>query len=106
MMYGFGDAEAPLPESTALMEDLVVDHLQQLLGRALAAGEERQRNVKRPAGGEIKIKERDLLFALRKDRRRHARVVELLEVWREQKAATKTRNPEDYDKDDDDDELL
>ena len=34
-----------------------------------------------------RVKERDLIFALRKDPRRQQRVAELLEVWKEVKAA-------------------
>ena len=37
MMYGFGDAAAPLPQSVSLMEDLVVDYLQRVLHRASRA---------------------------------------------------------------------
>ena len=67
------------------MEDLVIDYVQQVLQQAYTACEERQRGPKMKAGAEVKVKERDLLFVLRKDPRRYRRVQELLEVFREQK---------------------
>mmetsp|Transcript_20963 Transcript_20963/g.70894 ORF Transcript_20963/g.70894 Transcript_20963/m.70894 type:complete len:97 (+) Transcript_20963:2-292(+) len=85
MMYGFGDARQPLARSVELMEELVVDYVQQLLHRAQGACESRQRGAR--GVGVAKVKERDLLFALRRDPRRQQRVEELLEVWKEVKAA-------------------
>ena len=85
MMYGFGDDRAPLAASCCLMEELVVDYVYELLHRAQAACEQRQRGVR--GGGTSRVKERDLIFALRKDPRRQRRVEELLEVWKEVKAA-------------------
>lgn len=70
--------------------------------QASEAGEERQRQQRRGAGsgGAAIVKERDLLWILRKDPRRHERVRELLEVWEEQKEARVGRQPEDYEKGD------
>jgi transcription initiation factor TFIID subunit 13 len=94
-MFGFGDDANPLPQSIALMEDLVVDYLQRVLHSAADTCEERSRHARR--GGEApRVKERDLLFALRKDKRRLRRAQELLEVYEEQKEARK-----DYAKDQD-----
>ena len=45
---------------------------------------------------DAKVQEWDLLFVLRRDRRRYARGVELLEVFKEQKTATSGKAPEDY----------
>ena len=47
----------------------------------MAAAEERARSTR--SGGTSRIKERDLLFVLRKDRKRLHRVLELLEVFEE-----------------------
>lgn len=95
MMFGFGDDANPLPQSVALVEDLVVDYLQRVLHSAADACEERSRYTRR--GGEApRVKERDLLFVLRKDKRRLQRAQELLEVYEEQKEARK-----DYAKDHD-----
>ena len=46
-----------------------------------------------------RVKERDLLFVLRKDRKRLDRVLSLLEVYEEQKEA-RGKPPEDFSKDD------
>ena len=96
-MYGFGDTSQSLPQSVALMEDLVVDYIHQTLQRAHAVSEERLRGVKR--AGESKIKERDLLFVLRKDPRRRRRVEELLEVYQTNKEDAMQERP-DYANDD------
>ena len=85
MMYGFGDDRQPLTRSVLLMEELVVDYISSLLQRAQSASEQRQRGAR--GGGAARLKEQDLLFALRKDPRRQRRVEELLEVWKEVKAA-------------------
>ena len=99
MMYGYGDSSSPLPESVQLMEDLVTDYLQQVLQQAQCACEERQRAAKARVGTDVKVRERDLLFVLRKDPRRHRRVQELLEVYREKMLATQDKP--DYVKEDD-----
>mmetsp|Transcript_6426 Transcript_6426/g.19035 ORF Transcript_6426/g.19035 Transcript_6426/m.19035 type:complete len:105 (+) Transcript_6426:3-317(+) len=100
MMYGFGDAAAPLPQSVSLMEDLVVDYLQRVLHRASEVAEERQRHVRRSSAEGARVKERDLLFAIRKDSRRLQRAQELLEVFDEQREARKTyaKDHEEYAK--------
>ena len=46
-----------------------------------------------------RIKEKDLLFVLRKDRKRLDRVLSQLEVYEEQKEA-RGKPPEDFSKDD------
>ena len=99
MMYGFGDSSQSLPQSVHLMEDMVVDYLQQMLQQAHTACEDRQRSLRR-AGAEAKVKERDLLFVVRKDPRRHRRVQELLEVYQANKEDATQERPE-YAKDDD-----
>ena len=55
-----------------------------------------------PGSSTSRIKEADLLFVLRKDRKRLHRVLELLEVFEEQKQARATENVDEmaksYDK--------
>ena len=97
MMYGFGEDLHPLPQSVALAEDMAVDYLQQVLRRASDAAAERQRG----GGGAARVRERDLLFAVRKDAKRVARLQELLDVHEEQKAARQDK-PEKYEESDDD----
>lgn len=101
MLYGFGDVRTPLPQTVQLMEDLVVDYVTQVLRKASAAAEARQRATR--GSSTSRIKEADLLFVLRKDRKRLHRVLELLEVFEEQKQARATENVDEmaksYDKD-------
>ena len=94
MMYGFGDVPRPQPESVQLLEDMLMDYLQLFLQQANAACEERNRG----SSSAPKIRERDLLFVLRKDPRRHARVQELLEAYEIVKN-TRGRKNEDWEKD-------
>ena len=84
MMYGFGDAKQPLAQSVHLMEELVIDYVHSVLHQATVACEGRQRGAR---AGVARVKERDLIFALRKDPRRQQRVEDILEVWKEVKAA-------------------
>ena len=100
-MYGYGDKKNPLPESMALLEGMTVDYLQQVLNRAAEAAQHRQTREKHAEDVAVKVRERDLLFVLRKDQRRLLRVKELLEVWEEQKDARQGKAPESYAQDDD-----
>ena len=73
----------------------------QVLRKASGAAEARQRATR--GSSTSRVKEQDLLFVLRKDRKRLHRVLELLEVFEEQKQARATENPDNmaksYDKD-------
>ena len=95
MLYGFGDVRTPLPQTVQLMEDLVVDYISQILRKARSVAEERSLYTK--GGGAVKVKERDLLFVMRKDRKRLTRALELLEVHEEIKR-DRGQQPEDYAK--------
>lgn len=95
MMYGFGDDRQPLAQTVHLMEELVIDYVYSVLHQAQLACEQRQRATR--GGGGRHIKERDLLFALRKDRARQDRVQEILEVWKEVRQATRERDAKDYE---------
>ena len=85
MMYGFGDDRQPLTSSVHLMEGLVVDYVYQLLLHAQTACKHRLRGAR--GSGSARISERDLLHALRRNPQKQHRVAELLEVWKEVKAA-------------------
>jgi len=97
MMYGYGDARTPLPQTVQMMEELVVDYITEVLRQAAAAAEQRGRATR--GSTSTRVKERDLLFVLRKDRKRLDRVLSLLEVYEEQKEA-RGKPPEDFSKDD------
>ncbi|POY74625.1 hypothetical protein BMF94_2386 [Rhodotorula taiwanensis] len=66
MMYGFGD-ETPAPDSIALMEELVIDHITDICVQAHRVSTNR---------GKIKVD--DFRFALRNDPKKLARLDELL----------------------------
>ena len=69
MMYGFGDAKEPDPDSIELMEDMLVDYLTNVAHRAMEVAERRGR-----------MQTEDLLYVIRNDRKKFARVDELLEM--------------------------
>ena len=88
MMYGAGDDRQPQSESVELLEEMVEDYVRDILQQAQEACEYRLRSSGK--ADDAKIRDRDLLFVLRKQRRKHERAIELLEVWKEVKAARGT----------------
>jgi len=78
MMYGFGDDSRPYPETIALMEDLVLDFITEVTEKSMAAATKKGR-----------LHEKDLQWAIRKDRKKYARVKELLYMQEELKKARK-----------------
>ncbi|XP_058753385.1 transcription initiation factor TFIID subunit 13-like [Vicia villosa] len=64
MMYGFGDDPNPLPESVALMDDIVVEYITELVYKAQDIGSQR---------GKVSVE--DFLYLIRKD------VPELWKYW-------------------------
>lgn len=75
MMYGFGDDQNPYTESVDMLEDLVVDFIVQMTQRAMEVG----RN------GRIQVE--DILYLVRNDERKYARVRALLSMNEELKKA-------------------
>ncbi|KEH43209.1 transcription initiation factor TFIID subunit [Medicago truncatula] len=55
MMYGFGDDPNPLPESVALMDDIVVEYITELVHKAQDIGSQR---------GKLSVE--DFLYLIRK----------------------------------------
>ncbi|CAN1175942.1 Transcription initiation factor TFIID subunit 13 [Linum perenne] len=78
MMYGFGDDPNPLPESVALLEDIVVEYVTDLTHKALDVGSKR-----------AKISVEDFLYLIRKDPPKLNRCTELLSMQEELKHARK-----------------
>eukprot|EP00271_Cylindrocystis_brebissonii_P014571 TRINITY_DN35952_c0_g1_i1.p1 TRINITY_DN35952_c0_g1~~TRINITY_DN35952_c0_g1_i1.p1 ORF type:complete len:182 (-),score=41.68 TRINITY_DN35952_c0_g1_i1:671-1216(-) len=78
MLYGFGDDPDPLPETVELVEDIVVDYITDMVHKAQDVALRRQ-----------KLGLEDLLFLIRKDPRKFARVKELLAMNEELKKARK-----------------
>ncbi|CAL9004469.1 unnamed protein product [Prunus brigantina] len=78
MMYGFGDDQNPLPESVALMEDIVVEYITDLVHKAQDIGSKR---------GKLSVE--DFLYLIRKDFPKLNRCRELLSMNEELKQARK-----------------
>jgi len=78
MMYGFGDVFNPVPESVDLMEDLVVEYISEMTRKAMEVAAKRG-----------KLQTEDLVFLVRKDRKKYTRVLELLRMNEELKRARK-----------------
>ncbi|PAN30291.1 hypothetical protein PAHAL_5G342800 [Panicum hallii] len=78
MMYGFGDDPNPLPETVALLEDIVVEYVTDLVHKA--------QNVASKRG---KLLTEDFLYLIRKDLRKLHRATELLSMNEELKQARK-----------------
>ena len=66
MMYGFGDDPCPYTQSTALIEDIVLNYINEIALKALNMGKK----------GKIAVE--DILFLIRHDPKKHGRVKELL----------------------------
>jgi len=71
MMYGFGDVQKPLPETVRVMEEVLLDHVASLVAKSTDLANARRRD--RP---DIS----DVLFVIRKDRRKIQRVRYLQEM--------------------------
>ncbi|KAI4348016.1 hypothetical protein L6164_008779 [Bauhinia variegata] len=78
MMYGFGDDINPLPESVALMEDIVIEYVTELVHKAQDIGSQR---------GKLSVE--DFLYLIRKDKPKLNRCSELLSMNEELKQARK-----------------
>lgn len=90
MMYAFGDDPDPLPESVAVLEEIMVDYLSELCRAA---------SLHSPNAKKLRLD--DLRFALRKpqQRRQLARVEELLYAQEDIARARKNLDINSYGKD-------
>uniref|UniRef100_U5ENY6 Transcription initiation factor TFIID subunit 13 n=1 Tax=Corethrella appendiculata TaxID=1370023 RepID=U5ENY6_9DIPT len=77
MMYGFGDDQNPYTESVDLLEDLVIEFITETTHRAMEIGRT----------GRVQVE--DIIFLVRKDSRKYARVKDLLIMNEELKRARK-----------------
>ncbi|KAJ4727778.1 Transcription initiation factor TFIID subunit 13 [Melia azedarach] len=78
MMYGFGDDPNPLPETVALVEDIVVEYVTDMAHKAQDIGSKR---------GKLSVE--DFLYLIRKDLPKLNRCTELLSMQEELKQARK-----------------
>lgn len=77
MMYGFGDDRNPYTESVDILEDAVIDFLVDMTQKAMEMGRT----------GRVQVE--DIVFLVRKDNRKYARVKDLLTMNEELKKARK-----------------
>lgn len=78
MMYGFGDDPDPLPETVELVEDIVIEYITDMIHKAQDLSSRHQ-----------KLTIEDIMFLIRKDPRKFARVKDLLAMNEELKRARK-----------------
>ncbi|BBN07045.1 transcription initiation factor TFIID subunit 13 [Marchantia polymorpha subsp. ruderalis] len=78
MMYGFGDDPDPMPETVSLVEDILLDYITDTIHKAQDVAVRRG-----------KLATEDVMFLVRKDARKFARVKELLAMNEELKRARK-----------------
>ncbi|XP_026285109.1 transcription initiation factor TFIID subunit 13 [Frankliniella occidentalis] len=77
MMYGFGDDQNPYTESVDLLEDLVIEFITEMTHKGMEIGRT----------GRVQVE--DIVFLVRKDSRKYARVKDLLTMNEELKKARK-----------------
>ncbi|XP_060527270.1 transcription initiation factor TFIID subunit 13 [Cylas formicarius] len=77
MMYGFGDDQNPYTESVDIIEDLVIEFITEMTHKAMEIGRT----------GRVQVE--DIVFLVRKDARKYARVKDLLTMNEELKRARK-----------------
>ncbi|KAB0790619.1 hypothetical protein PPYR_05286 [Photinus pyralis] len=88
MMYGFGDDQNPYTESVDIIEDLVIEFITEMTHKAMEIGRT----------GRVQVE--DIVFLVRKDARKYARVKDLLTMNEELKKARKAFDEVKYaDKD-------
>ncbi|XP_061592844.1 transcription initiation factor TFIID subunit 13 [Cololabis saira] len=84
MMYGFGDDQNPYTESVDMLEDLVIDFITEMTHKAMGIGRQ----------GRVQVE--DIVFLIRKDPRKFARVKDLLTMNEELKRARKAFDEANY----------
>ncbi|XP_031560605.1 transcription initiation factor TFIID subunit 13-like [Actinia tenebrosa] len=84
MMFGFGDDQCPYTESVDFLEDLVVEYITEMTLKAMEVGKK----------GKVHCE--DIVFLIRKDPKKYARVKDLLTMNEELKKARKAFDAESY----------
>uniref|UniRef100_A0A8C7XP92 Transcription initiation factor TFIID subunit 13 n=1 Tax=Oryzias sinensis TaxID=183150 RepID=A0A8C7XP92_9TELE len=84
MMYGFGDDQNPYTESVDILEDLVIEFITEMTHKAMSFGRQ----------GRVQVE--DIVFLIRKDPRKFARVKDLLTMNEELKRARKAFDEANY----------
>lgn len=77
MMYGFGDDQNPYTESVDMLEDLVIGYITEVICKAMDVGK----------SGRVQVE--DIMYLVRTDPKKFARVKDLLSMNEELKKARK-----------------
>ena len=86
-MYGFGDVENPDQESVELLQEYVIEYIQNI---AYAA----YRRNKRKGSNELSL--RDLLYVLKKDKKRYYRIKNLISFYDDTKNLKRKNDPTQF----------
>ena len=84
MLYGFGDDQVPYTETVELLDDLLIQYITDVTLKAMNVGKK----------GRVHVE--DIVFLIRKDPKKYARVKELLTMNEELKKARKAFDAESY----------
>lgn len=87
-MYGFGDVSSPRIDTMEVVHAYLIDYLSLLLTKVHAMAKIKG-----------KTKTEDLMYFLKRDRRKYSRVKNLLLTNEELKVARKIFEPKEYEKD-------
>ena len=87
IMYGFGDVENPDHESVELLQEYVIEYIQNITYAAY-------RRNKRKGSNELSL--RDLLYVLRKDKKRYYRIKNLIHFYENAKSIKKRNDPTQF----------
>ncbi|KAF7682886.1 Transcription initiation factor TFIID subunit 13 [Astathelohania contejeani] len=88
MMYGYGDVDSPRQDTAETLENYLVDYIRQLLIKT--------QNMAMIKG---KVKTEDLLYCIKRDRKKYQRIKDLLLTNEELKNARRAFDYEEYEKD-------
>ena len=100
MMYGFGDVPRPASESI----DVLYDMVQEFVGTVTHKGlETEQIQLKRYRSTNKSLTHKPLVWSIRRDRRLHERIIELLASHKTIQATKKLIKNQDQEDSDDDD---
>lgn len=84
MLYGFGDEQVPYTETVEMLDDLLIQYITDMTVKAMNVGKK----------GRVSVE--DIVYLIRKDPKKYARVKELLTMNEELKKARKAFDAESY----------
>ena len=87
IMYGFGDVENPDQELLELLQEYVIEYIQNIAYAAF-------RRNKRKGSNELSL--RDLLYVLKKDKKRYYRIKNLIHFYENAKSIKKRNDPTQF----------